>query len=188
MPTQQWQGVVKQLNWLFYVAVLHCERMIMNAKPWTAKLPLFRLLLSNVSCISANIMTDLHYFLFLKGLHQDSKNSGFTPVAVNTRSAFEWSVLEQAARGDCERSIRGDIQLAIECTVAIPLPKDPLLPVPRYSLANLFYPVVSHPHAITVLRCPRAVPVPRSTHLAHLLSQPIPSAHINLRKKKLSPE
>ncbi len=31
--------------------------------------------------------------------------------------------------------------------------------------------------------CPLAVPVPRSTHLTRLLSQPIPSAHINPRKK-----
>ncbi len=31
--------------------------------------------------------------------------------------------------------------------------------------------------------CPLAVPVPRSTHLTHLLSQPIPSAYIDPRKK-----
>ncbi len=30
--------------------------------------------------------------------------------------------------------------------------------------------------------CPLAVPVPRSTHLIHLLPQPIPSAHIRPRK------
>ncbi len=31
--------------------------------------------------------------------------------------------------------------------------------------------------------CPLAVPDPRSTHLTHLLSQPISSAHIDPRKK-----
>ncbi len=34
--------------------------------------------------------------------------------------------------------------------------------------------------------CPLAVLVPRSTHLAHLLSQPIPSAHIDPCKKLTS--
>ncbi len=158
----------------------------MKAKPWTAKLPLFRLLLSNVSCISANIMTELHYFLFLKGLHQDSPTAVLNPSPSTCVQRSSGPVLEQAARGDCESSISGDIQVPTECTVAVPLPEGPLLPVPRYALTSLFYPVVSHPHAINVLRCPRAVPVPRSTHLAHLLSQPIPSAHINLRKKTLT--
>ncbi len=32
--------------------------------------------------------------------------------------------------------------------------------------------------------CPLPVPVPRSTHLTHLLSQPIPSAHIDPRKTR----
>ncbi len=73
-------------------------------------------------------------------------NSSVKPVAVNMRSAFEYChVLEQAARGNCERSIRGDIQAATECTVAVPL-----LPVPGYALPNMFRPVVSHPYAISV--------------------------------------
>ncbi len=45
--------------------------------------------------------------------------------------------LEQAARGDCERSICGDIQVATGCTVAAslarssPLTRPPILP-PKY--------------------------------------------------------
>ncbi len=31
--------------------------------------------------------------------------------------------------------------------------------------------------------CPQAVPVPRNTHQTHLLSQPIPLAHNDPRKK-----
>ncbi len=57
------------------------------------------------------------------------------------------------------------------------------------SLHSGFQLVVSHPYVITVtiLGCPLAVPVPRSTHLTPLLSKPIPSAHINLHKKNSHP-
>ncbi len=45
-------------------------------------------------------------------------NSDVKPVTVNTCSALEWYVLEQAVRGDWERSIRGRIQVATGCMVA----------------------------------------------------------------------
>ncbi len=57
-------------------------------------------------------------------------------------------VLEQAARGDCERSIRGDIQVATGCTVAVPLPRSsplthpPILPpefIPPCRIPTLCY-------------------------------------------------
>ncbi len=68
---------------------------------------------------------------------------------------------------------------AIRFTSSQKFPSNP------YTPSHLFHPVISHPYAITVtiFGCRLAVPVPRSTHLAHLLSQPIPSAHIDLRKK-----
>ncbi len=80
--------------------------------------------------------------------------------------------LEQAARGDYERSVRGDIQVTTGCTAAVPRPRRSSLAHPRYSLPNSFDPVVSHPYAITATTfgCPLVVPVPRSTHLTHLLT------------------
>ncbi len=61
-------------------------------------------------------------------------------------------VLEQAARGYCERYIRGDIQISTGRTMAVPLPRDspltltPILPpefVPPYRIPPYAIRVIS---------------------------------------------
>ncbi len=60
-------------------------------------------------------------------------NSGVRLVVANMRSAFESSLLDQAAREDCERFIRVDIQVSTGYPVAVPLPRSsPLIRHPIF--------------------------------------------------------
>ncbi len=70
-----------------------------------------------------------------KSYFQDSPAAVLNPLPSTCVKRSSSPVLEQTARGDCERFIR--------CTMAVPLPTSSALTLPP------FHPVVSHPYAIT---------------------------------------
>ncbi len=73
-------------------------------------------------------------------------------VAVTCVQRSSGLVLEQAARGDCERSIHADIQVTTGRTVAVPLPKGSPLTCPPILPPELVNRITSHPYVITVIK------------------------------------
>ncbi len=70
------------------------------------------------------------------------------PICVQRSSS---TVLEQTARGNCDRYIRGDIQVSTGRTMAVPLPRSSPLTRPLYSPPEFVPPCRIPPYAIGVI-------------------------------------